>query len=68
MTSKSCKDCAAFKQIDDKKEVIGQCRHHAPKPSPASRDAARDKSYVFAEWPVVFGDDWCMKFVPEPLG
>lgn len=60
--SKLCADCCSFRQLPDKKDVIGQCRYNPPKPGHASRDHARDKNYIFAEWPVVFGDDWCRKF------
>lgn len=58
----TCVECSCFKPLPDKKDIIGQCRHNPPRPGHASRDHARDKMYIFAEWPVVFGDDWCRKF------
>lgn len=60
--SKLCESCRYFSRGEDTRDVVGQCRFHAPKPGHASKVGARDNARIFGEWPWVFGDDWCGEY------
>lgn len=60
--TQACSDCTSYAPLEGVKDLSGECRHHAPKPHLVSREGALDKMRVYAEWPVVFSDQWCGKF------
>jgi hypothetical protein len=77
MEQNTCNTCKAYKSIWTQAEIDyekptscntpnGYCHRHAPRPDTLREDTANDDTEVWAYWPRVRAEDYCLEYLPRP--